>query len=122
MTPLRIAAVTGVVFGGLTILPGSLALFADLDMGAAVTFVLWFSFCAGFVYVLAGAGLWMGQSWAAWLALGLLAAPCVTALTFAMTVFGGQAFEPRTAVALAVGGAVWAWIAYVSRRLLRTLA
>jgi len=57
---LTITAAVATVFGLLTIVSGGRALFGGVDMGAAVPFVLWFNFLAGFAYVLAGIGLWRG--------------------------------------------------------------
>ena len=66
---LRIAAAVAVVFGILTVVSGGRALFGGADMGAVVPFVLWFNFLAGFVYVIAGLGLWSGRPWARRLSL-----------------------------------------------------
>ncbi|GAA4135280.1 hypothetical protein ACFFTN_26610 [Aminobacter aganoensis] len=49
-----IAAGVAVAFGLATVLSGGRALFGDVDMGAVVSFVLWFNFLAGFAYVLSG--------------------------------------------------------------------
>ena len=68
---LKVLAATAVVFGGLTVFSGANALFGDAaaraSVGQAVGYVLWFNFLAGFVYVLAGLGLWLGR----WLAYGV---------------------------------------------------
>lgn len=40
---LNIAAVVAVIFGLLTVISGGRALFGDVDMGAVVSFVLWFN-------------------------------------------------------------------------------
>lgn len=64
-----VAAIVAVLFGILTVLSGGRALFggetARADVGDAVTFVLWFNFGAGFIYVLAGIGLVLWRWWAA---------------------------------------------------------
>ena len=77
-------SLVAVIFGLLTIKEGGAVLFGDEAARAAagnyVPFVLWFNFVAGFAYVVAGAGLWLQQNWAVWLAVAIAAA---TALTFA---------------------------------------
>ena len=60
---LLIAAIVAVLFGALTIFSGGRALFGGAEaraaVGAAVPFVLWFNFLAGFAYVAAGVGLFL---------------------------------------------------------------
>ncbi|WP_372885222.1 hypothetical protein [Shimia sp.] len=119
MPVLKIAAALGTLFGALTILSGGRALFAGVDMGAVVPFVLWFNFLAGFVYVTAGVGLWLGRGWAFWLAGGLALATALVALAFAAQVLTGHPYEPRTIGALALRLAVWLWITHVARALIR---
>ncbi|RKZ68281.1 MAG: hypothetical protein DRQ44_04675, partial [Gammaproteobacteria bacterium] len=68
-----IVPVIAVVFGLLTIKSGGSVLFIDgADRQAAgnyVPFVLWFNFSAGFLYIVAGVGIWMQKQWAAKLAV-----------------------------------------------------
>ena len=65
-------------FGLLTLKEGGTILFGDDVARAAagnyVPFVLWFNFLAGFAYVVAGAGLWLSQRWAVWLAITIAVA------------------------------------------------
>ena len=74
---LQIGAISLVAigFGLLTIKEGGTILFGDEVARAAagnyVPFVLWFNFLAGFAYVGAGAGLWLSQRWAVWLAIAI---------------------------------------------------
>jgi hypothetical protein len=53
------------VFGALTIASGGRVLFvseaARVATGNYVPFVVWFNFLAGFAYVAAGVGLWLGR-------------------------------------------------------------
>jgi len=85
-----------------------------------VPFVLWFNFLAGFAYVIAGAGLWMQQRWAAWLAIAIAAATALTFVAFGAHVYSGGAYEQRTVVAMSLRTLVWATIAIIAwRRLLR---
>jgi len=58
----RAVGIFGALFGLLTIKEGGAVLFVDgagrAAAGNFVPFVLWFNFLAGFVYVVAGIGLW----------------------------------------------------------------
>lgn len=122
---LRAMAVIAVLFGLLTVASGGRVLFGGdavrQTAGAAVGFVVWFNFLAGFAYVVAGLGLWLGRRWAVpWAALIALTTAMVFAV-FAVHVWNGGAYELRTAAAMSVRLAVWAgigWIGY--RRLWRS--
>lgn len=111
-------------FGLLTIREGSLILSGDkaavTAAGNYVPFVLWFNFVAGFAYVIAGAGLWMQQRWAAWLAVAIVVATALTFAAFGAHVYSGGAYEQRTVIAMGLRTLVWAAIAAIAwRRLLR---
>lgn len=112
---LRIAAAVAVVFGILTVVSGGRALFGGADMGAVVPFVLWFNFLAGFIYVIAGLGLWAGRPWAGRLSLAVLVATALVFVGFGVHVARGGAYEMRTVGAMSVRTAVWAAIAWLSR-------
>jgi len=119
---LRIAAAVAVAFGLLTIREGGTVLFgseaARRAAGQYVPFVLWFNFLAGFVYVIAGVGLWMRRRWAVWLALSVAASTAVVFAAFGIHILLGGAFEARTVAAMILRTAVWALIfAYASRRI-----
>lgn len=115
-----VAGAIAVIFGLLTIVSGGQALFGDeaarAAVGAAVPFVLWFNFAAGFAYVVAGAGLLMRSGWAAWLAALIAGATVLVALAFAVHVLSGGAYEMRTVGAMALRSLVWIAIAVVARR------
>ncbi|MBZ0106676.1 MAG: hypothetical protein K8H84_13760 [Sulfuricella denitrificans] len=118
-----IISLVAVAFGLLTLKEGGTILFggeaARTAAGNYVPFVLWFNFSAGFAYVLAGAGLWLQQRWAVWLAAGIAAATAFTFAAFGVHVALGGAFEPRTVVAMSLRTLVWTTIAIVSIRALR---
>lgn len=119
---LRIAAAVAVAFGVLTIMEGGTVLFggeaARLAAGNYVPFVLWFNFLAGFVYVVAGAGLWAHKRWAIWLALFVVIATVTVFAAFGIHILLGGAFEMRTMAAMGLRTAVWAVIfAYSCRRI-----
>ena len=111
-----IGAAVAVVFGVITIASGGRALFAGVDMGAVVPFVLWFNFAAGFFYVLAGIGLWLQRDWGRILALGIFAATLLVLLAFAVHVARGGSYEMRTVGAMVLRAAVWAGIALAAAR------
>lgn len=114
---LRIAAFIAVAFGLLTLKEGGAVLFGDGEARAAagdyVPFVLWFNFLAGFAYVVAGAGLWLRQRWAARLAIALVAATGIVFAAFGLHILSGGAFEARTVVAMTLRTLIWAAIAVV---------
>ena len=119
---LRIAAAIAVAFGMLTIMEGGTVLFgseaARVAAGHYVSFVLWFNFLAGFVYVVAGAGLWAHRRWAVWLALSLVVGTVTVFAAFGIHILLGGAFEMRTMAAMSLRTTVWAVIfAYVYRRI-----
>ncbi len=118
-----VAGAVGVVFGLATIVSGRQALFggsaARAAVGQAVGFVLWFNFCAGFAYVLAGAGLLMQRRWAAWLAASIAAATSLVFVAFGVHVVLGGAFEPRTVGAMTLRSLVWVAITLLAFRVPR---
>lgn len=121
--PLSVLAVLAIVFGALTVFSGGQALFggpqAQAAVGNAVGFVLWFNFLAGFAYVLAGAGLWLGRRWAV-AGAGLLAlATSLVALAFGLHIVTGGAYEMRTVGALTLRLAFWALVFVMARRALK---
>lgn len=106
-----------IAFGLLTITEGGTILFGGEAVRTAagnyVPFVLWFNYSAGFAYVIAGAGLWLRQRWAVWLAAGIAAATAFTFAAFGVHVVLGGAFEPRTVVAMSLRTMVWVTIATI---------
>ncbi|MCR4302908.1 MAG: hypothetical protein NUV63_01600 [Gallionella sp.] len=116
-------SLVAVIFGLLTIKEGGAVLFGDEAARAAagnyVPFVLWFNFVAGFAYVVAGAGLWLQQRWAVWLAVAIAAATALTFAAFGAHAYSGGAYEQRTAIAMTLRTLVWIVIATVAARALR---
>ena len=117
-------SVIAIAFGLLTLKEGGTVLFgseaARTAAGHYVPFVLWFNFLAGFAYVLAGAGLWWRQRWAAWLAVAIAAATLLVFAAFAVHIANGGAWEQRTLIAMGLRSLVWIAIAAVAAlRLLR---
>lgn len=119
-----VAGVVALLFGVVTIVAGSRALFggesAREAVGAAVPFVLWFNFGAGFAYVVAGAGLLMKLRWAAWLSVLIAVTTVLVFAAFGVHVLLGGAYEMRTVGAMTLRSLVWIGIAVVARRKLHT--
>jgi hypothetical protein len=120
------AAILAVLFGVLTVVSGALALFGSVDAraaaGNAVPFVLWFNFLAGFVYALAGAGLFLWTRWGAQLSALLAITTVIVFAAFGWHVFSGGAFEIRTVGAMLLRSGVWIAIAIPACRALGCLA
>ena len=113
-----IVTVIAVVFGLLTIKSGGAVLFVGGELrqqaGNYVPFVLWFNFLAGFVYVIAGVGLWKRQPWAAWLAIMIVAASMLVFLLLGLHINSGGSYEIRTVIAMLARCSVWSAIALFS--------
>lgn len=119
---LRVLGAVAVGFGLLTLVSGGRALFGSPEaraaVGAAVPFVLWFNFGAGFAYVAAGVGLWLRRRWAVGLSLAIALATAAIAAAFAVHVAGGGAHETRTIGALGLRLAFWTLTGAVAWRAL----
>jgi len=115
-----VITVVAVLFGLLTIKAGGSVLFVDgQDRQAAgnyVPFVVWFNFLAGFLYIIAGAGLWMQRRWAVWLSIFITLATLVVFAAFGMVVINGEAYEVRTVAAMSLRTVVWALISMFAYR------
>lgn len=115
-----VAAIGAAPFGILTLISGGSALFgsaaARAAVGHAVPFVLWFNFLSGFVYVLAGIGLFLWKRWAAQLSALLAIAILAVFAAFGWHVAWGGAFEVRTVGAMILRSTVWIAIAVAACR------
>lgn len=109
-----------VLFGLLTVITGALALFGgeltQAAVGDAVPFVLWFNFLAGFLYVLAGVGLYRSHPRAAHLAVFIAAATVVVLVLFLWHVAVGKPYEMRTVLAMLARSGVWMFVAVFACR------
>jgi len=116
-------AVAAIVFGGVTILTGSRALFGSLetraDFGNTVSFVLRFNFLAGFVYIVAGVGLLLRRRWAVYTSLFVSVSTILVFVAFGVHVIGGGAFERRTIVALTIRSLFWVAVTILSIRAMK---
>ncbi|MFX0541005.1 hypothetical protein ACEWPM_004635 [Roseovarius sp. S4756] len=106
-----IAAIIAVFFGLLTVIAGGQALFGGAEaraaVGDAVPFVLWFNFVAGFAYVAAGIGLFLGRWWALQLSIAILAATILVMIAFGVHLLLGGAYEMRTVAAMSLRTVIW---------------
>ncbi len=119
-----ILAVIAVLFGLLTIKSGGQVLFGGSSYqkaaGNYVLFVVWFNFIAGFVYLVAGAGIWLRQRWAVWLSLLIVIATLIAFAFFGLHIFKGGEYETRTVAAMSLRSLVWISIFIFSyRKLIR---
>ncbi len=112
-----------IAFGIATLAEGGGVLFggpqARAAAGNVVPFVLGFNFGAGFVYVATGVAVLAGRGWASWMARGLAVATAIVFVAFGLHVFGGGAFEQKTAVAMTLRTGFWVVQALVLPRLFR---
>ncbi len=113
-------ALLAMAFGLVTLYSGGNVLFGADEArelaGAYVPLVVWFNFLAGFFYVLAGVGIWLGRNWAFGLSAFIAAATAAIALAFGIQVIQGSSFEMRTIGALALRTGFWAVIALLLYR------
>ena len=119
-----IIAVIAVVFGLLTIKSGGTVLFVDgtfrEEAGNYVPFVVWFNFLAGFVYLIAGGGLWIQKHWAVWISLFIVVATLVVFAILGIHILKGRMYEVRTIAAMSLRTVVWALIAmFAYRKIIR---
>jgi len=122
---LKILAGIAVLFGVLTIFSGGQTLFgnelARANAGDVVAFVLLFNFCAGFVYVLTGFGLWIGWHWSGLAASVLAITTALTASALVVYISFGGGYEMRTVVAMALRLGFWIMVEKRARQEFRTL-
>ena len=121
---IRIITVIAVVFGLLTIKSSGSVLFVDgtfrEGVGNFVPFVVWFNFLAGFVYLIAGGGLWMQKHWAVWVSVLIAITTLIVFAIFGIHILKGGLFEVRTIAAMSFRTVVWALIAiFAYRKIIR---
>ena len=117
-------AIAAIVFGAATVLSGGRALFGSEEvragLGNTVPFVLWFNFLAGFVYLIAGAGLMLRRRWAVSLSYLLAVASIFVFAAFGLHALDGGAFESRTAGALTLRALFWIAVTIVAIRAMKS--
>jgi hypothetical protein len=111
-------ALVAVGFGIMTIKGGSAVLFGDeaarTAAGNYVPWLLWFNFLSGFIYIAAGAGLWLQQRWAVQLSMALTAAIALAFAAFGWHILSGGEFEQRTVIAMSIRMLVWLMISAIT--------
>ena len=118
--PIRLMSVVAVAFGLLTLKEGGAVLLgseaARAAAGNIVPFVLWFNFVAGFAYVAAGVGLWLGKRWATRLAMLIALANVAVLAALGVHIALGLGWEKRTLVAMLLRTVIWLVIAALAWR------
>ena len=116
-------AIGAIVFGVVTVSTGGRALFGSFgsraDFGNAVPFVLRFNFLAGFVYIVAGAGLLLRRRWAVYTSLFVAVSTILVFAAFGVHVIGGGTFERRTIGAMTIRSLFWIVVTIVSIRAMK---
>ena len=106
-----IAAAIAIVFGLATIKSGGEVLFGGTiyqkAAGHYLLFVVWFNFLAGFIYLVAGVGIWMRLRWAVWLSLLIAIATIIVFAILGVHILNGGAYETRTVAAMSLRSIVW---------------
>lgn len=119
-----IVAIIAIAFGLLTLKSGGSVLFIDgvgrQEAGNYVPFVLWFNFIMGFVYLIAGVGLWLQKRWAVWLSIFIASATLTVFAIFGIHIFQGGLFEQRTIGAMVMRSVVWSAISLFAFKKLLT--
>ncbi len=114
----KLIALFALLFGLMTIRAGGLVLFTDgaahQAAGDYVPFVLWFNFIAGFLYLVAAAGIWMQRRWAGWVALLIAVSTLIIFAALAVHILAGGAYETRTIVAMTLRSTVWVAITWAT--------
>lgn len=117
---MRVVAVLAMIFGLATLFSGGSVLFgpavAQKLAGDYMPFVVWFNFLAGFFYVAAAIGIWIGRKWAVGLAGAIAVITGLVAVVFGFQIMQGVAFEPRTVGALVLRTGFWATITFALSR------
>jgi len=113
-----------IVFGLLTIKSGGQVLFGgsiyQKAAGNYVLFVVWFNFLAGFIYLVAGVGIWMRLRGAFWLSLLIATATIIVFAILGIHILNGGGYETRTVAAMSLRSIVWISISIFSyRKLIR---
>jgi len=116
-------AIIAVVFGVMTLKSGGSVLFIDgPDRAAAgnyVPFVLWFNFTSGFIYILAGVGIFLQRARVVQLSLLMLITTLAVFAAFGILVLSGSEYEQRTVGAMILRSAVWAGVWLYCRKTLK---
>lgn len=110
-----VVSIIAIIFGLLTLKSGGEVLFIDgagrQAAGNYVPYVLWFNFLMGFVYIIAGLGLWLQKTWAVRLSMFIAVATLTVFTIFGIDIFFfDRSFEQRTVGAMILRSVVWSSI------------
>jgi len=115
---LWVLAAVAIVFGVLTIKSAYLVLFTTgtfhQQAGNYLPLVVWFNGIAGFLYVIAGLGLFKQKIWAVRVSIFLAISTLTVFALFGMHVSNGGLYEHRTVGAMSIRSALWIVIALVA--------
>ena len=118
-------SVGAILFGLLTIKSGGSVIFVDgpsrLAAGNYMPFVVWFNFLAGFIYLVAGVGLWLQKQWAIRLSMFIAVATLIVFVAFGIAILMGQAYEVRTVVAMSLRTFIWSVTSLIAYRKINRL-
>lgn len=110
--------IIAIVFGIMTIKSGGTVLFVDgparIAAGNYIGFILWFNFLAGFLYVIAGIGLWIKQQWSEKLSIFIAIATLSVFAAFGVHILLGGNYEMRTVIAMILRSVIWITIAMIA--------
>ena len=112
--------VGALALGLVTIQSGGTVLFVDgafrEDAGQYVPFVVWSNFLIGFLYVIAGIGLWMQSRWAVRMSIFIVATTAIVFAALGIHILQGGGYEVRTIIAMSFRTAIWLLIVVFSYR------
>ncbi len=111
-----IMAIVAIAFGILTLKSGGEVLFIDgvgrANAGNFVPFVLWSNFLLGFIYLIAGIGIWLKSRWSFKLSISIAAITLVVFIALGVYILLGGEYESRTVAAMVLRTSVWSAISY----------
>ena len=119
-TEIRIISFFAIVFGAMTIKSAGLVLFTEGEFhqqaGNYLPLIVWFNFIAGFLYIIAGGGLWRFSQWSVWLSFFIVFSTLIAFAVLGASIGMGEAYELRTVIAMAFRTSVWVIISIVAYR------
>lgn len=106
-----------ILFGLLTIKEGGSVLFFDstarVEAGNYVPFVLWFNFFAGFFYVVASMGIFIGAKWTRRLSVVIAGSSALILASLLVHIFTGGLYETRTLIAMTLRVTIWTFASFL---------
>lgn len=113
----KILGLIAVLFAALTLFKSGQVIFGPQSardaVGDFVPFVVQFNFVAGFLYLLAGIGIFLGRGWALGLSALIAVATLITTAFFARHLVTGGSYEMQTVGALGIRSTFWIVVTFV---------